>query len=113
MWSFFEDFFRRYDFLLTPTTAISPFPVTQNHPDKVGGQQMKTYIDWFAPTFLLSLTGLPVASVPCGLDPEGLPVGLQVVGPPGGEGRVLGLCARIQEAHPIGGPDLDALVSAL
>jgi Asp-tRNA(Asn)/Glu-tRNA(Gln) amidotransferase A subunit family amidase len=43
------------------------------------------------------------------LDDEGLPVGLQVVGPPFSEERVLGLCARIQEAYPIGEPNLSAL----
>ncbi|HSH75874.1 MAG TPA: amidase family protein, partial [Longimicrobiales bacterium] len=109
IWSFFARFFERYDFLLTPSMAVPPFPVEQNYPDSVGGRPMKTYIDWVAPTFTLSLTGLPVASVPCSLDSEGLPVGLQVVGPPLGEELVLGLCARIQEAFPIGGPDLSAL----
>ena len=72
---------------------------------------MKTYVDWIAPTFTLSLTGLPVASVPCGLDAHGLPVGLQVVGPPLGEEKVLGLCRLIQEAYPIEGPDLESLES--
>ena len=109
IWMFFERFFERYDFLLTPSMAVSPFPVEQNYPETVGGRPMKTYVDWIAPTFTLSLTGLPIASVPCGLDAEGLPVGLQVVGPPLGEEKVLGLCSRVQEVYPIGGPDLDAL----
>ena len=43
---------------------------------------MKTYIDWIAPTFILSLAGLPVASVPAGIDSRSLPVGIQIVGPP-------------------------------
>ncbi len=109
-WAFFERFFRHHDFLLTPTMAIPPFPVENNYPESMGGRPMKTYVDWIAPTFTLSLTGLPVASVPCGLDRGGLPVGLQVVGPPLGEERVLGLCARIQEAYPIGWPDLEKLL---
>jgi amidase len=109
MWAFFDRFFERHDFLLTPSMAVSPFPVEQNYPETVGGRAMKTYVDWIAPTFTLSLTGLPVASVPCGLDAHGLPVGLQVVGPPLGEERVLGLCRLIQEAYPIGGPYLEAL----
>jgi amidase len=83
--------------------------VRQNYPESIAGRPMKTYVDWFAPTFTLSLTGLPIASVPCGLDDEGLPVGLQIVGPPAGEEKVLGLCARIQEMYPIGYPDLGAL----
>ena len=109
MWAFFERFFEHHDFLLTPSMAVSPFPVAQNYPETVGDRAMKTYVDWIAPTFTLSLTGLPVASVPCGLDAHGLPVGLQVVGPPLGEERVLGLCRLIQEAYPIGEPYLEAL----
>ena len=109
IWMFFRHFFERYDFLLTPSMAVSPFPVEQNYPEAIAGRPMKTYVDWFAPTFTLSLTGLPIASVPCGLDGEGLPVGLQIVGPPAGEEKVLGLCARIQEMYPIGYPDLDAI----
>ncbi|HMB91074.1 MAG TPA: hypothetical protein VKP65_09530 [Rhodothermales bacterium] len=44
-----------------------------------------------------------------GLDAEGLPVDLQIVGPPLGEERVLALAAQIQAAHPIGLLDLDSL----
>lgn len=107
VWQQFRDLFRRYDYLLTPCMAVPPFSVEENYPATIGGRTMKTYIDWVAPTFLLSLTGLPVASVPCGLDAEGLPVGLQIVGPPLGEERVLALAAQIQSARPIGLPDLD------
>jgi amidase len=67
---------------------------------------METYVDWLAPTFVLSLTGLPVASVPCGLDPDGLPVGLQIVGPPLGEEAVLALARGVQELAPLGRPRL-------
>ena len=95
--------------LLTPSMAVPPFPVEQNYPETVGGQVMKTYVDWIAPTFTLSLSGLPVASVPCGSDDEGLPVGLQVVGPPMGEERVLAMAATIQEAYPLAGPDLSVI----
>jgi amidase len=70
---------------------------------------MESYVDWIAPTFLLSLSGLPVASVPCGLDEGGLPVGLQVVGSLFGEVSVLALAARVQTLRPIGLPDLSLL----
>jgi amidase len=89
---------------VTPCMAVPPFPVERNYPETIAGEAMKTYVDWIAPTFVLSLTGLPVASVPCGLDGEGLPVGVQVVGPPQGEETVLALASRIQEAQPIGLP---------
>jgi len=67
---------------------------------------MKTYVDWFAPTFLLSLTGLPIGCVPCGLTDEKLPVGLQIVGKPRSEESVLALAKRIQDLFPIGYPAL-------
>ncbi len=104
IWHRFRAFFERYDHLLTPTMAVSPFPVEQNYPETVAGRVMTTYVDWLAPTFVLSLTGLPVASVPCGLDPDGMPVGLQVVGKPEGEEDVLALAAALQNACPTGLP---------
>ena len=75
---------------------MPPFPVEQNYPTEVAGRPMRTYVDWFAPTFLLSLTGLPIASVPCGLDTRGLPVGLQIVGRPQDEEAVLTLAAAVE-----------------
>jgi amidase len=104
VWDDLRRLFERCDALLTPTVAVPPFPVTQNYPDTIAGRPMQTYIDWIAPTFVLSLAGLPVASVPAGLDGEGLPVGLQIVGPPRGEENTLALAHLIQEARPIGLP---------
>ncbi|MDX1547867.1 MAG: amidase family protein [Rhodothermales bacterium] len=104
LWRRFRDFFDDFDVLLTPCMAVPPFPVEQNYPETIGGRPMATYIDWVAPTFVLSLTGLPVASVPCGLDGEGLPVGLQIAGPMLGEERALAVAAAVQAARPIGLP---------
>ncbi|MXW65812.1 MAG: amidase [Gemmatimonadales bacterium] len=98
----------RYDVLLTPCMAIPPFPAEQNYPETVGGRPMATYVDWIAPTFLLSMPGLPIACVPAGLDSAGLPVGLQVVGPPRGEGRALAIGSAIGRARPIGLPPMIA-----
>jgi amidase len=89
--------------------AVPPFPVEQNYPETVAGKKMATYVDWIAPTFVLSLAGLPVAVAPCGLDREGLPVGLQLVGGPFGEEAVLALAGAVQTANPIGLPPLAPL----
>lgn len=104
----FAALFRSYDLLLTPTMAVSPFPVVENYPRTVGGREMETYVDWIAPTYVLSLTGLPVGSVPAGLDAEGMPCGLQVVGKPFGEEGVLGLMSAMQRVRPLGRPPLVA-----
>ncbi len=104
IWEDFRALFRRFDHLLTPTMAVAPFPVVENFPRTVGGREMATYVDWIAPTFVLSMTGLPVASVPCGLDADGLPVGMQVVGRPRGEEGALALAGVIQRLRPVGLP---------
>lgn len=109
LWHRFREFFERFDHLVTPCMAVPPFSVEQNYPETVGGRPMKTYVDWIAPTFVLSLTGLPVISVPCGRDTNGLPVGLQVIGKPLGEEAVLAVARQVQEVCPIGLPSLDVL----
>lgn len=101
IWEQFRAFFQRYDALLTPTMAVPPFPCEENYPQTVGGRVMETYVDWIAPTFVLSLTGLPVASVPAGLDAAGMPVGLQIVAPPRGEERALALAGVVQGLRPV------------
>jgi len=104
VWEMFRSLFARFDFLVTPTMAVQPFPVTENYPAEIAGKPMETYIDWVAPTFLLSLAGLPVGSVPAGLDADGLPVGLQIVGRQQGDAQVLGLAAAVQKLRPLPAP---------
>jgi amidase len=104
LWHRFRELFTRFDHVVTPCMAVPPFAVEQNYPESIAGRPMATYVDWLAPTFVLSLTGLPVASVPCGLDRSGLPVGLQLVGKPQGEEGVLALAAAVQGMNPLGRP---------
>ena len=104
IWLRFRELFDRFDHVVTPCMAVPPFPVEQNHPAAIAGRKMETYVDWIAPTFVLSLTGLPVASVPCGLDAGAMPVGLQIAGRPQGEESVLALAAVVQQQQPIGQP---------
>ena len=104
IWHLFRELFARFDHVVTPCMAVAPFAVEQSHPHTIAGREMPTYVDWIAPTFVLSLTGLPVAAVPCGLDQDRMPVGLQIVGGPNGEERVLALAKAVQTRHPIGLP---------
>lgn len=75
MAAFFED----YDLLLTPTFHCAP-PLAQGRPEH--SRMAPPLTSW------CNQTGLPAASVPCGL-PGGLPTGLQIVGPSGGDALVL------------------------
>ena len=102
----FLDLFQSYAAVLTPCMAVPPFGVDENYPREIAGRPMATYIDWVAPTFLLSLPGLPVACTPVGLDNAGLPVGLQVVAPPFNEARALAVAGAIQVERPLSWPPL-------
>ena len=74
-----RQFMERYDLLLTPTLPVTAFPAGDDHPGTINGQPT-TYLSWTAFTYPFNITGQPAASVPCGFDRGGLPVGLQIVG---------------------------------
>ena len=89
-------FFDQYDLLACPTVAVPPYPVEQAYPTEIAGQKLTTYIDWMFLTFVITLTGCPAVSIPCGFTKDGLPVGLQLVGRTRGDAELLG-AARLLE----------------
>lgn len=90
-------FFDEHDLLVCPTVAVPPFPVEQRFPTEIAGEKLTTYIDWMFLTFVITLTGCPAISLPCGLTREGLPVGLQLVGRPHGDAELLGYARLIEQ----------------
>ncbi|WP_428674497.1 amidase [Reyranella sp.] len=96
-------FFETYDFLLTPTVGVQPFPVLKNAPDGLDG---KPNFAWSPYTATFNLTRHPAASVPCGLSSAGLPVGLQIVAGHFKDAAVLALAHAYAEAHPLKFPVL-------
>ncbi|MEU7577930.1 amidase [Streptomyces sp. NPDC041068] len=91
-------FFERYDVLIAPVSQVAPFPVELEYPEVVDGRPQHTYIDWMRSAYLLSVLGAPALSVPAGFTPEGLPVGLQIVGPPRADRAVLEVGAAYEAA---------------
>jgi amidase len=100
LWQRVQAFFQHYDLWLTPTVAILPFPVEQSYPTEINGCTAEAYTDWFLFTYAITVTGLPAISVPCGWTPDGLPVGLQIVGRRRAEAAVLRAAAAYEAAAP-------------
>ncbi len=94
-------FFTGYDLLLCPVVAVPPYPVEQAYPTRIGDQQLTSYIDWMFLTFVVTLTGCPALSLPCGFTKDGLPVGLQVIGPTHGDAAVLAAGALLEREFGI------------
>jgi len=89
-------FFETYDLLLSPATIVSPYPVENRTVTECAGHVFETYIDWLAIAFAVTLTSAPALSLPCGFTAEGLPVGLQMVGPLRSEGPLLSFAAALE-----------------
>jgi amidase len=74
-------FFERYDFLVLPTAQIFPFPADIHWPDMIAGKRMETYHEWMKANLFVTMSGCPSLAVPAGFNAQGLPIGIQIVGP--------------------------------
>jgi Asp-tRNA(Asn)/Glu-tRNA(Gln) amidotransferase A subunit family amidase len=91
-------FFERYDVLLTPTMPVTAFGVDRLAPETLDGQPVPESFDaWCALALPANLAGLPAVSIPIGSGRDGLPVGLQLIGPRWSDARLLGVAAAVDE----------------
>jgi amidase/aspartyl-tRNA(Asn)/glutamyl-tRNA(Gln) amidotransferase subunit A len=106
-----QDVFDTYDLLVTPTVAVPPFDNASDGttvgPTVINGQDVDPLIGWCL-TYPLNFTGHPAASIPAGFTPDGLPVGMQVVGRRFADAVVLAASAAFERVRPwfpaYGGP---------
>jgi amidase len=113
-----QDFFRDKDVILTPSITISPRSWRELYPAEIDGKPTRTYFHWLALAYAVTLPGHPAVSLPVGLDRHGMPFGLQIVGPRGGDAFVLSVAAELEAmlagdsrtARPV--PDLARLQAA-
>ena len=113
-----QGFFERYDVILSPAVTLSPRPWTELFPAEIDGKPTRTYFHWLALAYAVTVVGHPAISVPVGLDRNGMPFGLQIVGPRGGDAKVLAVAAALEAvlagdpltARPV--PDLAKLAKA-
>ena len=94
-------FMDEHEYLICPVNQVPPFDVTTPYPTEINGVQMEDYIAWMKSAYYITLTGLPAISVPCGFTPEGLPVGVQIVGRLHDDFGVLQLAYAFQQATEV------------
>ena len=97
-----NQFMAKYDLLLTPTMPMTAFAVNENA--AWGGDGVD--IGWTPFTLTFNLTRQPAATIPCGLDREGLPIGLQIVGGHARDALVLRAAAAYERVRPIPAPPM-------
>jgi amidase len=95
-------FFERYDVLVAPTTQVLPFPVEIEYPTEIAGVHQDNYLEWMRSCTVISATGCPALSVPGGFTDDGLPVGLQIVGAPRADRKVLEVGHAFEQATQFG-----------
>jgi aspartyl-tRNA(Asn)/glutamyl-tRNA(Gln) amidotransferase subunit A len=100
----FARFHQRFDLLLTPALPLPAFEA--GHLVPPAGDWGSAWCDWSPFSYPFNLTTQPAASVPCGLTAAGLPIGLQIVGPVGGDALVLRAARAFEQTAPF--PTLDA-----
>lgn len=83
--------FDRYDAIVLPSAQVWPFPADWRWPQEIAGRRMDTYHRWMEVVVPASLIGLPALSVPVGFGPEGLPMGMQIIGRSGDDSGVLAI----------------------
>jgi amidase len=99
----FEKLFKPYNLLVMPTVGALPVDNASDGntlgPSEIAGVAVDPLIGW-SPTYLINFTGHPAASLPAGLSPNGLPVGLQLVGRRHADADVLLASAAFEIARP-------------
>jgi len=103
-------FHDKYDLLLTPSLSVTAFKAGQLAPDMSAAES--AWVDWTPFSYPFNLTQQPACSVPCGLSSDGLPIGLQIVGPMHRDDIVLAAAAAFEQVSPVrdARPDLTKLV---
>jgi amidase len=93
-------FWSEVDVVLTPTLALPPVPVGWQEEVSGAFEQLLRSVAFTPFTAIANLTGLPAISLPLAETTDGLPVGVQAIGRPGGDAVLLRLAAQIEATRP-------------
>ncbi len=110
LWRRFQAFLEKYEYFVLPTTQVPAFDLNTPYPTEIAGVKLENYIDWMKSCWYISATGNPAASIPGGFTPEGLPVGVQIVGRNQEDFGVLQMAHAFEQATGFGKKRPDRVV---
>ena len=96
------DFMSDYDLLICPAASVLPFEVEERYVGCRAGLPASDYYRWLSIAAAVSVTTLPVITIPCGRAGTGLPVGIQLIGRPHGELQLFSLASHIERVLGVG-----------
>ena len=102
--SHLRQFMQHFDLILTPSTAVTAF---QARPAGHSPMTSEAMLGWTPFSYPFNLSQQPAISLPCGLSSQGLPMGVQLVGPMFGDALVLQATQALQACYPVMRPHLD------
>lgn len=91
-----------YDFMVCAVNQVPPFEATLDWPRMIDGVNMENYVAWMKSAYWITVTFRPAISVPAGFTPDGLPVGLQIVGRYRDDFGVLQIASAFEQATRVG-----------
>lgn len=91
--------FEDVDYLAVPSAQVFPFDASLDWPKHIAGRPMDTYHRWMETVTPWTLAGCPVISVPVGFSAQGLPMGMQLIGPPQADLAVLNLAHAYEQTR--------------
>ena len=91
-----------FDFFVLPVNQVLPFDVATPYPTAIHGVAMENYLAWMKSAYYISAAGNPAISVPCAFSPNGLPIGMQIVGRHHDDWGVLQLAYAFEQATNVG-----------
>jgi amidase len=92
--------FQKFEYLLLPSAQVFPFDAQVHWPNEINGKKMDTYHRWMEVVIGPTMSGLPALSVPVGFGPNGLPMGMQIIGKPHADLAVLQLAYAYEQVAP-------------
>ncbi|KMK65203.1 amidase [Puniceibacterium sp. IMCC21224] len=89
-------FFEECDVLISPAVCLAPRPWREHFPTQIDGTPTQSYFHWLANAYAVTLAGHPAVTLPCGLDADGMPFGLQLIGRRHGDAALLAVATAVE-----------------